>query len=1697
MDDNMKRVVFGSQTTSPKLNPASTGNWTAEESIVFGPGASGKRSAEGATASDRGGPGGPGRRERGIKQPQLGPPQVGKGYFRGYEQPFAPQQVGKGYAKSPDQQQFGQQQLGKVFAKSPEQQQFSHQQLGRGFSKSPEQQQFPQQQLGKGFPKSPEQQQFPQQQLGKGFFKSPDQQQFPHQQLGKGFSKSPDQQQFPQQQLGKGFSKSPDQQQFPQQQLGKGFSKSPDQQQFPQQQLGKGFSKSPDQQQFAQQQLGKGYTKSPDQQLHAQQQLSRGYAKSTELQQSSLQQPRKGYSKHQDQYEAQQVSKGYAKSPDQQREEEAAKERRRVRFGAEGRSTGATQRLGPEVANVERQTPNSSPGGEIGTMLEPGSSPIPGGNLNKREMIVVRRPEVIIEDSSELDGLESLNTEAILGICPDMCPEIEREERERKGDLDRFERVEGDRNQTSIDLAVKKYTRTAEKSAVLIRPLPVLKSTMTHLLSLLERDHEDDLLSVHNFLWDRMRAVRMDLRMQHIFGEDSITMHEQMIRFHILAMHELCEYVQGEAGVSEGFNAHLNIEQMNKTSVDLFQMYEDHVKQGISVPSEAEFRGYYALLKLDKHPGYRVEPAELSLDLAKMTPEIRRSPQVLFARDVARACRGNNYVAFFRLARQATYLQACLMHAHFAKLRTQALASLYSGLLKNQGIPLSTVVDWLGMEGENIEDLVKYHGFSMKSYEEDYMVKEGPFLNKERDFPTSRSQLVEAKRSAVIAADVQSGGLLPTRPDLANKLKKLVSSGRSEYKEGSSMIGGKLLPAIEKGDQLPIFDPIHTFVDSVEEDMPDYVDEEEQPLVEIQAAPLSFVTDMSMLIKVQSEEEVKQSKKRRMEEPHSEAEEHEIRRLRHEADAAARRAASQALAAEAKRQEEKLRGAAHKAEADAGKQWRWFRKWRRRAAAKALERQQKLERAETALNTLSLGLPLVKTQDFGGDLLSVEDRHYYLQALVEEQARKLQEFWAPINIPKLVMPILHELNRGTRFLHWNLLLSTEGNAAGNWIRTKVNSKLLSNAEESYMGVELSTISADGKIIFDRAGGKYVGLWYSTRELVTSTSTSHSQASFYGTSGLVFVVKENESVAVEQARLHTLAQAVPDGVSVPLLVISTEAGYENGREAEQSLLRSWDLFLKTDEVSREKISKHKLIYIGISPEVNPDEKCYFSGHALTDGLLWLAYHCPRQPQLRPVHLADLVKEHLDDHLRLLLRMYPRDVKPEHCITVYNKALEKAVDEIEKTARSIPLNWPPDSPPRRKLEGKDGEYMPSLEAWNHSKTLELAYAALISCRLPAFPSVPSFDTGISIISQKMTLESVLQKYLSIVEGTSTDNPTMRWEVNGMVQRGCTIDWSKTGNILVPRWARIFQAIFATRLILLDEMQAALVYVSRVEKRPPFHLEKFEKYHSSANQALDITDRYCNAEPLLDDLIGQTGYEDDGIAYQGCSRKEEASPPQQMRTAVREETPTRSARNSYQTQFSTPETLSLPMQYRGGYLEESQKEVKVSPISRHVTDWLISRTGFDSSKRMQLALTDSELFLDDMMEQLDLWNSRPAGDHAHGDDFPVTPPLSNANLIELSKCDKQISPKEELGYYDSAFDNVIPHSREKKDLGPWALKLELTESEILLGRMVAEFETKTSEGDEAFPTKIAHGNGDTEHVHEYKQSFSERSRANLLIS
>lgn len=61
-------------------------------------------------------------------------------------------------------------------------------------------------------------------------------------------------------------------------------------------------------------------------------------------------------------------------------------------------------------------------------------------------------------------------------------------------------------------------------------------------------------------------------------------------------------------------------------------------------------------------------------------------------------------------------------------------------------------------QGEETEALVDYHGFTLKNFEKLYAVKDGPFLNRDADYQTRRSRLVEAKHSLTIVADVEGKG---------------------------------------------------------------------------------------------------------------------------------------------------------------------------------------------------------------------------------------------------------------------------------------------------------------------------------------------------------------------------------------------------------------------------------------------------------------------------------------------------------------------------------------------------------------------------------------------------------------------------------------------------------------------------------------------------------------------------------------------------------------------------------------------------------------------------------------------------------------------------------------------------------------------------------------------------------------------------
>eukprot|EP00850_Spirogloea_muscicola_P004355 SM000018S03720 [mRNA] locus=s18:1075118:1082188:+ [translate_table: standard] len=867
------------------------------------------------------------------------------------------------------------------------------------------------------------------------------------------------------------------------------------------------------------------------------------------------------------------------------------------------------------------------------------------------------------------------SVEAIQGTCPDMCPQQEREERERKGDLDRYERVDGDRKRTTADLAVKKYTRTALREEVLIRPMPVLHATMGHLLSLLDRPYapEAELLPLHSFLWDRMRAVRMDLRMQHLFNAEAMMMHEQMvsgkapaaatsaalwyfraissgdllwargrlyttrhaspgiissnvylvtvscsskqIRFHILAMHELCEFPKGE-GFVEGFDAHLNIEQMNKASVDLFEMYDDHHKRGEDSASEPEFRGYYALLKVDRHPGFKVEPAELSLELSRMTPEMRNSPEVRFAREVARALRLGNFVAFFRLARRATYLQACLMHAHFAKMRTHALAAMHSSLQKMQGVSMPTIVQWLAMENEDIGSLLAFHGLEAAQpapgEAEVQMMKSGQLQNKDLDFVTSQSYLVKGKRSSMVVQDVLSHekpGVMPG-VSLARDATAAVATldqagpGRAIFGAAEHMkepfqttatIGW--LPATQgqaggfppgpylygQVPQIVVPTPVPPTASSVNlvfsadlQDKNKRAEEErrraERQQHEAQSAALQRQSEQRQreederererFVRAQRAQREQEERQRKLEQ---EAEEEQERKKRREEELRLKH--EQMAQAEAKRVALMKKLVQQKAEFEKGLQHLYFRRWSNRTA----EFKQRRERAQAALEACSINAPFRSADQSHATVEKHAARMADdVRAIWGVRTAKEANLWSPLHVPSLVLTSLRRQSSATPVLVWKLLvasrlhdsppLGSKGEQSrrslpSRWLWAKLSQEGGCQSHEQRRASinYLAEVTKTGEERTSAAmRGQGEHLWFIGEDVSFTKAAVASPQPAKGVSGLIFLVAEDSPLALERRRLQAMVNCLLPRSQVPLLVLCRRAPSEGEHNLAQGL-----------------------------------------------------------------------------------------------------------------------------------------------------------------------------------------------------------------------------------------------------------------------------------------------------------------------------------------------------------------------------------------------------------------------------------------------------------------------------------------------------------------------------------------------------------------
>ncbi|GER37454.1 SAC3/GANP/Nin1/mts3/eIF-3 p25 family [Striga asiatica] len=1075
---------------------------------------------------------------------------------------------------------------------------------------------------------------------------------------------------------------------------------------------------------------------------------------------------------------------------------------------------------------------------------------------------------------------EGLSSSSIAGLCPDMCPESERAERERKGDLDQYERLDGDRNVTSEFLAVKKYTRTAEREADLIRPLPILQKTMDYLLSLLDGPYDDSFLGLYNFLWDRMRAIRMDLRMQHIFNLEAINMLEQMIRLHVIAMHELCEYNKGE-GFSEGFDAHLNIEQMNKTSVELFQLYDDHRKKGIHVPSEREFRGYYALLKLDKHPGYKVEPAELSLDLAKMTPEMRQTPEVLFARDVARACRTGNFIAFFRLARKASYLQACLMHAHFSKLRTQALASLHCGLQINQGIPITLVAKWLGMEDEDIENLVEYYGFSVKDFEEPYMVKENAFFNLENDFPVKRSKLVVYKRSRMIVGDVQYAcqnesyaddeikgfqpKAVPETIPSSHTRSSLPASTTQLHVENLHDLGTIFSP---KGSVKKHMDKASIAITTPEIDI---VDDEIQlaptsplvldfsnssyehhqsganksahkpkfepsfrnsfgrvkPTLEATTAPMTLETYDETIYPVISHDSVVHSP---ITQPmFTEDIEEDEQTLLMEDD-----------------KSDEVTTSYYEKEVQEARFKLMLRKWKRHTAKKRELRERKQLAASAALSLLSMGPPVRRFEVQPSSFGTIDINH------VMSERHKIQErSWSVLNPSEVGAPKLLEKNQDAKCLCWKLLIlsQTEQN-------TKPPNEAASiSSTDSWLYSKLmpEKNDADGNLLVSFPGRLSIWkTWLSNSSaeptlclsVIKNITFEQQNVATAGSSAVLFVLSDYIPMEFQKKGLHDFVMSLPSGSRLPLLVLS-------GSSKDEASPSSIAYALGMDEMDKSRVANFHFTFLKDSVKKFDG---FLSDERLREGLEWLASETPPQVVVRGTKTRELILSHLNSTLQMNIHR----IGPDDCISAFNNSLDQSMKKVANAARANPTGWP--CPEIELLEESSEEkmaaawYLPSL-GWSSESRTELLMCTLNDLKLPSLGDDLSWlsegcNIGRDSESKKSRLENCLTEYLSKSSGMMDID--LAWKEAGvLLQKFTRLEFPNTTYFIVPNWVSIFRRIFNWRLMSLNSGEVSSTYVLERNYFTSLSCESVDELESQV---------IC---PLLDELV-EVGYQTNESNY-----------------------------------------------------------------------------------------------------------------------------------------------------------------------------------------------------------------------------------------
>lgn len=319
-------------------------------------------------------------------------------------------------------------------------------------------------------------------------------------------------------------------------------------------------------------------------------------------------------------------------------------------------------------------------------------------------------------------------------------------------------------------------------------------------------------------------------------------------------------------------------------------------------------------------------------------------------------------------------------------------------------------------------------------------------------------------------------------------------------------------------------------------------------------------------------------------------------------------------------------------------------------------------------------------------MMSIDD-------VARERAEKIQEMWSPLDVASLVLPIFESNYPSSKFITFKLILSVgdtdTSNLAGQWLCSKLQGSQLVPPE----------VHIDGRT---------PGFWFQAKDFDNSTKSEQENA-VYGASGLIFLVRKGRPISEERARLQSIVGSLPIGGRLPLLLFYTPQ--ERQIEAETEKLKK-SLGLLDFEGLR-------IGWQNVSPVSSSFTGGLFSDGFLRGGLIWLATSTAPQPNLRPVHVRELVIHNLDGHWKLLTATAPSNVTPERCIIIFNRSVRSAAMEIRKAVSTAPPHWPPP-----EAQPEVSILLPGVlpqQGWNESDILDPILHALKLAELPRFPAM----------------------------------------------------------------------------------------------------------------------------------------------------------------------------------------------------------------------------------------------------------------------------------------------------------------------------------------------------------------------------------------